>query len=852
MLLLISRITLAVVVALVVQCVDGNQKIVHVSELFSDTDDGDTVTNRGGLCCKKKSISHYSFDDALNNLTSNVLLEITTDVMLSSLIKLLHLENISIVGYNNPTVNCKGVGGIHFIFCNSCIIQGITWDGCGTDITAEPGLKLSNSSNITIQNCKFQHFIGQAVVLLDISGYVNINHCKFVNNSHYRGHGAAISYSSVNTINYPPLLFKICNCNFTHNEGAESFVYINNRTPGHNNNVNIICDSEFSHNRGVSIYVASQELYLHGKNLFQHNKAEAGAGIYISSHDSHTVWIDTYLSYIHNFVRLKDIFSQGYLYFTDHSTTVFNNNTAGFDGGAIFCHGHIFFTHHATIEFNNNNAGHHGGAIFSYGRLLFTHHATTEFNNNNAEIGGAISFYRGHLIFTHHATTVFNNNNAVLGGAIYNDRYSTICFEGNSTTKFSYNKAAIGGAIMVKCIMKIYFKDKSTTEFSNNNANFQGGAIGAWGNNSFPPSMRIYFKDNSITVFINNTAKYGGVIYSTSNIHFNDNSTIEFSNNNADHGEAIIIGHLHVKIITSGKVSVVFNDQPAKWCANTCLPYTGKGNVVIDSTGVAWCRDQSEFICEGRNCYCTDIGSALGNAGNSSLATITISDKAVLSSVVELKVLQNMFIMGLNNLTVTCVNGGRLHIESCNNLTIEGVSWIGCGVLTINHSRDITIKKCSFQHSLGQAVKLSGVLGDVNINHCKFMNNNNYRGHGTALYYSSNNPSNLLTITNCDFSFNRYSKSVVYMKQSLRHMHVNNSVFYSNQGVSIYLSSYDNLYMNGEILFENNVAEYGAGIFINDHSTITFGENSKVKFINNIANHSGAAVISKQSHQYII
>ena len=839
MLLLLSRITLAIVLALVVQCVDGNQKIVHVSELFSDIDDGDTVTNSGDgsglLCCKYENISHYSFDDALYNLTSNVLLNITTDVTLFSLIKLLNLENISIIGHNNPTVNCKGVGGIHFTFCYNCVFQGITWDGCGTDnidITVEPGLMLSNSSNITIQNCKFQHFLGQVVVLLDISGDVNINHCKFVRNSHYRGHGSAISYLSVNTINYPPLLFKICNCNFTHNEAAESFVYIKNRTPGHNNGVNIICDSEFSHNRGISVYVANQKLHLNGKNLFQHNKAEYGAGIYISSHHTRTLWIPSYATFIQDYTHHEDgtIFSHANLYFTDHSTTVFNNNTAGIDGGAILSHGDIFFTHHATTVFNNNNAGYLGGAIFSLGHLLFAHHATTMFNNNAVDFAGGAIHFNGQLLFAHHATTMFNNNNAKFGGAIY--PHGHLSFTHHATTVFNNNNAEFGGVIHSWIRHhRIYFKDNSTTRFSNNKA-ATGGAI-------MIRYTKIYFKDSSTIVFINNTAEYGGVIYSISDILFKDNSTTEFSNNNADHGEAIIT---KAKIISSGNFSAVFNDQPAKWCANTCLPYTGQGEVVINSNGVAWCSDQSSFICEGRNCYCTDIGNALGNAENSSLATITISDKAVLSSVIELKVLQNMFIMGLNNLTVTCVNGGRLHIESCNNLTIEGVSWIGCGVLTINHSRDITIKKCSFQHSLGQAVKLSGVLGDVSINHCKFMNNNNYRGHGTALYYSSNNPSNVFTITNCDFSFNRYSKSVVYMKQSLRQIHINNSVFYSNQGVSIYLSSYDNLYMDGEILFEKNVAEYGAGIFINDHSTVTFGENSKVKFINNIVNHSGAAV----------
>ena len=313
--------------------------------LYND-DDGDTVTNSGDgssgdfsglLCCVYGNCSCHSFDDALGSLTSNVLLNITTDVMLSSLINASNLENVSIIGHNNPTVNCNGVGGIHFTFCNNCNVQGITWDGCGTESSANaaPGLKLSYSSNITIQNCLFQHSIRQAVVLSDISGDVNINHCKFVNNSHYKGHGASISYSSNNVMNYPPLLFTIGNCNFTDNEGAKSLVYFENGMSELNNSINL-CDSKFYHNQGVSIYVINQKLYLKGKVLFQNNRAKYGTGVYIG----------------------------------DNSTVLFCRNS--------------------DVVFIQNSASHDGGAIYSNGNLLFTDNSATVFSNNNANEGGAI------------------------------------------------------------------------------------------------------------------------------------------------------------------------------------------------------------------------------------------------------------------------------------------------------------------------------------------------------------------------------------------------------------------------------------------------------------------------------
>ena len=276
--MLLSRISVAICLAVIITFVNGNQTIVHVSELL-----GEARINT--FCCVYGNCSCNSLDYALANLISNVLINITTDVTLSSLVKPSNLENVSIIGNNNPTVNCTDVGGIHFTFCHNCLIQGITWHGCGSkilDINGEPGLKLSNSSNITIQNCSFQHSIGQAVVLSEVTGDVNINHCQFVYNSHYRGHGAAIHYLSNDVTNHPQLLFKINSCNFTYNKGAKSLIYIESKNSKHNNSISFYHFSS-CHNQGTSIYMVNQKLNFHGNLLFLNNTAKYGAGIHISN-----------------------------------------------------------------------------------------------------------------------------------------------------------------------------------------------------------------------------------------------------------------------------------------------------------------------------------------------------------------------------------------------------------------------------------------------------------------------------------------------------------------------------------------------------------------------------------------
>ena len=108
-------------------------KIVHVSELITSGEDDDNSHE----CCVYGRCSCSSLDHALANLTSSVLINITTNVTLSSIVRASDLDNISLTGHNNPTVNCRSVGGIHLKFCLNRIVQGITWDGCGAKMVQD-------------------------------------------------------------------------------------------------------------------------------------------------------------------------------------------------------------------------------------------------------------------------------------------------------------------------------------------------------------------------------------------------------------------------------------------------------------------------------------------------------------------------------------------------------------------------------------------------------------------------------------------------------------------------------------------------------------------------------------------
>ena len=845
------------ILAAVIQYVDGNQTIIHVSELIGD--DNDSITSgeddNSHICCVYGNCSCNSIDHALANITSNVLINITTDVMLSSIVRASDLENVSIIGHNNPTVNCKHVGGIHFTFCNNCIIQGITWDEYGTKNIAKPGLKFSYSFNVTIKNCCFQDSVAQAVVLSDVSGDVNFTHCEFINN-HYRGHGAVIHYSSNNTRNSSPLVLTINNCSFSYNS-MKSLVYIEGNLFKYNKLK--IFNTTFFGNQGTSVYAIKHNIYFNGEVLFQNNTAENGAGIYISDYSTVIFDKNSDITFIQNIADCNGgaIFLEihSICLFDQNSMVTFKDNKA--TNGIVYSqsNSNVAFKATCKVKFTDNSA-HRGAAIYIdsaynthvaisgyYSRISFEGNSTTVFSNNIAAIhGGAIySYFNTYISFKGNSTTVFSNNIAGYGGAIYSFFNSSISFKGNSTTVFNGNNAGQGGAI--RCIGggQISFKEISTALFSNNTADY-GGAI------YFTLESTLSFEGNSTTLFSDNTGEYGGAILARDycSITSDDNSTVAFNNNNATFG-ATVFTNRNCEVIVKGHSSVLFNDLTPKWCDKVCLSYDEQGDALtIDSEGIVWCSEQIVFRYISNKCKEINIKGNLVN----------ISDKLTTLSTM-LYVQTDIAIIGHNNPTVLCGHYGGLSLQANkdSNLIIEGITWIGCGyarnaesfevmgAISISGYRNVTIHNCSFQHSIGQVINLQDVQ-HVNIYNCEFVNSSPYTGHGAAIFSSLQNKFYLFTIQNCYFSSNKNAKSIIYFECSndKHDIYLINSSFHNNQGVSIYLSSYSNVHINGEVLFENNVAKNGAGIYISDHSTVTFGENSKTKFITNTVRHNGAAI----------
>ena len=537
-----------ILVSLVVQFVDGNQRTVYVSESISDNEDffsgGDVDGNL--MCCVYGNCSCNSLDHALANLTSNVLINITTDVTFSSPINISIVANVSIIGHNNPTVNCKRAGGIHFNFCHNCIIQDITWDGCGTE--TEAGIKLGDSSNIVFENCSLRCSKGSTIVLSRVSGHVNISHCNFVHNNHYRGHGSAIHYSSSNVTSDLQHFFTISNCNFTYNHYAKSLVHIDNAMSKHNSNV-ILQNIKFCHNQGVSIYVVNQNIYLLEKVLFHNNTAESGTAIYMKDHSTVILGKNSDVAIMQNSAD----YNGGAVLLRNHSSIIFdqnsmatlnhNNATCGIIYSEVNCI--VKFQASSEVTFSSNSVQENGSALYSSDNchITFAGNAKVTFINNNVRANnwlkvGTIYSEHSHISFEGNSVTLFRDNFAYDGSGAINSRSNSIFFKDNSTTKFTNNTTGYDGGAICSIDSFISFEDNSTTEFANNTAGHYGGAVCSI--DSF-----ISFKENSTTKFTNNTATVGGgAIYARDgSISFEEISTTEFTNNTATDGGAMNSEH---------------------------------------------------------------------------------------------------------------------------------------------------------------------------------------------------------------------------------------------------------------------------------------------------------------------
>ena len=834
-----------------------------------------------GFTCQTKKCNCSKFKRDLDN---DSLIIITDTMILSSPILSTNLRNISIIGHNNPFVYCVNSSRLTIINSTNVVIEGITLIGCGNkelldDIT-EGNLNILDSFrsseqpmnsviylhfsiNVTIQHCTFQYSEGRVIVISESSGEMKISHCNFLNNSH-SGHGAAVHYTSKNS---SQCLFTIKDSKFAHNNKfARSLVYIENKMPEKRDYITI-CDSNFYHNLGVCIHVTNQQVYLTGKVSFLNNNATNGSGIYITNHSTITFGANSNVAFTENIATHKGsaVFLQNHsmILFDQSSTVKFQDNNA--TSGTVYSetNSNVIFNATSLVTFNSNSASQYGAAIhcFDYSNVTFKGNTSVHIINNmivspDWQYGGTIfSENNGHVFFEGDAVAWFNNNNAVgRGAAITIIEKSNVNFKDRSRVTFSNNTAINGGAVALYDNCTATIEQLSNITFTNNFASQCGGALHCSHNSN------VSFTDKSTTLFADNRAEENGgaVCYNiTSSIKIKKDSIVIFENNTASFGENLYsIGSSYTDIRND---NLIINNNTARW--HHVGQFTNKNNVIndiiIDANGIIRCNDHKEYyICQYKKCYCENIEDIPSNV------VVIITKNISLSSSIQINNRANISLIGHNNSFIHCENESGLQFISCSDVMVINLTWhksINNERNTSNNitpqiklynSSNVTIDNCSFQQSVGQAVVLSEVSGDVNIKHCKFVNNKySLREHGAAIHYSSNSTEYSkvhLIISDCHFTDNLGIASLIHLEKHYNHSQcesiiLQNSKFTNNQGICLYLSN-QNLYIKGNVLFENNTAENGTGFIIDDHSKVAFGNASNVTFVHNSATINGGAI----------
>ena len=279
--------------------------------------------------------SYDSFGYLLENLTSDHVLNITCNVELSSVIELANLTNLTIAGHNNPVIDCGNNGGIYFTFCSNVTIKGIVWEHCGSDNDNDlvvPAITFENTSNVMIKNCTFQHSLGQAVVLTEISGDVIIDNCIFVNNTNYSGHGTVIYYSSEDMY---AINLSIINSRFQSNIGASSIIYLKSSTDSTEYCYSFIENSTFIDNTNVSFYLVNQNLHMNDILFESTNTVNNKSQYYKLNAFPVIIWV----SFLLDFSSVT---------FKGHSRVIFSSSGSAF---VLYNYSKLMFDHNSNHYF---------------------------------------------------------------------------------------------------------------------------------------------------------------------------------------------------------------------------------------------------------------------------------------------------------------------------------------------------------------------------------------------------------------------------------------------------------------------------------------------------------------------
>ena len=176
---------------------------------------GSGYSASGCICCATTLCLCASIQDTIHHTQNNTVIVMgsSVDLIVSMGLPLLYTQttttfedftNLSLIGYNNATVDCNFLSSLQFKNCNNVTIENITWINCGSNINHRPiiydgpsyinrvshyffndpynyGLILNTCSNAYLKNCTF---VASKVGSFAVSGNFHIDQVNFLSSAY--------------------------------------------------------------------------------------------------------------------------------------------------------------------------------------------------------------------------------------------------------------------------------------------------------------------------------------------------------------------------------------------------------------------------------------------------------------------------------------------------------------------------------------------------------------------------------------------------------------------------------------------------------------------------------------------
>ena len=137
-------------------------------------------------CLLNNTLLCSSFHYVLTHLQSGDYVNVTSNsVSLLTVVELQNVNNITIRGQGNTIVMCNNTGVVSCNNCSNIVIEGIIWDQCG-DLQRRDlygGINFHTISNLTVQNCTFQHSKLRALSIYAPSGFIYMINSQMLYNA---------------------------------------------------------------------------------------------------------------------------------------------------------------------------------------------------------------------------------------------------------------------------------------------------------------------------------------------------------------------------------------------------------------------------------------------------------------------------------------------------------------------------------------------------------------------------------------------------------------------------------------------------------------------------------------------